>query len=305
MMSSKIPLLLAILLVHSSCSYRSLSPGYQEQYRHLQRELPCQSDSKESDFFLVLLVDARHLDYTDNCALLQTMAKHPSDGSKNGDVGHAWIYLKGVVDGKIIEIEGGHSGELGQIQPKYLEGVVVGLESHADNPIRYLWNTLNDGFFQRGCGDHLPTTAVKKILTADEFHDIYHFIDSYQYCKYSLTQRQCVSFVADVAAFAGLSLDHEITIAIDPQIEIGGEVLHLWQDPRYSYFTFSSPDVLEKSLIEACLQGTVEDARFWYIRKKGPCYHKKIKNLCNNMQMFPSRVARIISLQLTHSNSRW
>lgn len=60
------------------------------------------------DPYIVFLVNARQLDYSSFRSVLRTIAKHPSDWSKNGDVGHAWIYLKGDE-----VIEGGHSGELG------------------------------------------------------------------------------------------------------------------------------------------------------------------------------------------------
>ena len=80
-------------------------------------------------------------------------SKHPSDGSKNGDVGHAWIYLQGNVNGESIVIEGGHSGELGICQPKYFDGIMNYVEyGYADsscgemcclrnepNPVKYLW----------------------------------------------------------------------------------------------------------------------------------------------------------------------
>ena len=59
--------------------------------------------------FIIFAVDARKLDYSDCSRLLKTMAKHPSDGSKNSDVGHAWIYLK---QGDSI-LQGGHSAERG------------------------------------------------------------------------------------------------------------------------------------------------------------------------------------------------
>ena len=49
----------------------------------------------EEEYFVVFLVNARGLDYTDTLKFLKTVAKHPRDGSKNGDVGHAWVYLKG------------------------------------------------------------------------------------------------------------------------------------------------------------------------------------------------------------------
>src|SRR4051812_46329911 len=75
-------------------------------------------------FYLVFLVSAHHLDYSCSYRFCRTLAKHPRDGSKNGDVGHAWIYLYGKRGGEEIIVEGGHSGELGLLQPRYLDGVM-------------------------------------------------------------------------------------------------------------------------------------------------------------------------------------
>lgn len=68
---------------------------------------------EEDPYALILLVNARHLDYRTAASCLKTTAKHPSDGSKNGDVGHAWIVLKGPEG----EIEGGQSGRQAAINP--------------------------------------------------------------------------------------------------------------------------------------------------------------------------------------------
>ena len=155
-------------------------------------------------YFLVLAVEARQLDYSHGKAFLKTMVKHPSDGTKNGDVGHAWILLRG----RNITIEGGHSGERGCCQPKYFEGVMDYLEAGYRNPAQYLWEVQRDGFFQKGNGGHRPTFAVKVNLTKGEFEAIRNFIDPrhYDYANYAITGSQCASFVARVAQIAGLEL---------------------------------------------------------------------------------------------------
>src|SRR4051794_20263360 len=100
-----------VLFLTSCCSPQG--KAYQSFYAHLDTPLPKSSLLEPSDFYLVIFVNARHLDYTDCRSFLYTVAKHPSDRSKTGDVGHAWVYLKGIVHGEKVCIEGGHSGELG------------------------------------------------------------------------------------------------------------------------------------------------------------------------------------------------
>lgn len=212
---------------------------------------------------LTLFVTARHLDYSGFKELLQTMAKHPSDGSKNGDVGHAWIRLEGEIEGRRICLEGGHSAETGRCQPKYLEGIAERIEKGEPNPIEYLWSAQKDGFFQRGSGGHTPTYAVRRRLTKEQFLSILSYIrpEHYDYRNYSLVTSQCASFVANVAEIAGLDLDISVTISIPRYVRYAGKQVELWNDPVYASLTVASPDVLEKSLKRAVKERLVE--RIW------------------------------------------
>lgn len=280
--------LLLTLIITSSCSYRPTTPAYHEFYSHLDGiPIPASPRMKESDYFIVFLVDARHLDYTECPSLLRTIVKHPSDGSKNGDVGHAWIYLQGIVDGQHVCIEGGHSGELGSVQAKYFDGIMNYIEfgyanptdeqkcspRYEPNPIQYLWATQSDGFFQQGSGNHTPTCAVKIDLTEEQFQRILTFIhpDNYFYGDYTLTHNQCTTFLAKVAAVINFPIDYEVTVTIPSHLKVGGDRYTLWTDPKYGSFTFSSPDIAERSLIHALQSGKGEDALSWYKQKHRKC----------------------------------
>jgi len=210
-----------------------------------------------SDYYLILLVDAPHLDHTSNLGLIQSIARR-----EKRDVGHAWIYLQGIIDGKPYSIEGGHSGELGICQAKYFDGIMNYIEygepfqtthrsRYERNPIKYLWITQNDGFFQNGSGGHTPTFSLKIDLTKEQFETILTFIqpENYNYREYSLTHHQCCTFVAQVAALAGIYLDYQITIPIDQHLKLGRTTYTLWQDRQYSTFTFGSVDILERSMM--------------------------------------------------------
>lgn len=294
--------ILAIIL--AGCSWKPATPEYAELYSHLA-DRPNYSPMQETDYFVVLLVDARHLDYTYGPSTLKTIAKHPSDGSKNGDVGHAWIYLEGIENGKRVFIEGGHSGERGISQAKYFEGVMNYIHyGHANptkeqicspryepDPIKYLWTTQKDGFFQWGSGGHTPTFAAKITLTKEQFQSIVAFVHSsnYHYGDYALIHNQCSSFVAKVAALANLPIEYEVTMSIPPTVSFRNERWTLWTDPQYGTLTFSSPDIIERSLMQAVQEGRAEYALPWYFKYHGRCWCLRLKDLCENISRFPKR----------------
>jgi len=216
--------------------------------------------------FLVLLVSARHLNYSDATTFISTIACHP-DGSTRGDVGHAWIYLEGEYGGERIAIEGGHCGELGVREPRYCDAIMRAEELREANPVCHLWDSLSDGFFQHSDGGHCASFAAKVDLTAEQFSSILKFIKEYSFSSYSLTGQQCSSFVAQIAAIAGLYVDAAIEISIPSDIYFRGENIHLWSDPAYQSIVFSSPDCLEKALILATRQGKAQNALEWYKNK--------------------------------------
>jgi hypothetical protein len=283
--------LFILLLLICACSYIPKSDAYRSFYSHLKVNFS-DEPMQESPFFLVILVEARHLDYTHPHSFFKTLAKHPSDGSKNGDVGHAWIYLQGIANGETICLEGGHSGELGVLQPRYMEGVFLRYEQGNDDPIAYLWQTQPDGFFQYGSGKHDPTFAAKVDLTEAQFDCILRFVQAYDFTEYAITGNQCSSFAAQAAAFADLHLDCEITMQVDPSLYIGGKRICLWKNPDYSEITFSSPDIFERSLMQAVQEGRAENALCWY-RNTHPC---KSKWSASDWMFFPKRYLRFKTL---------
>ncbi|MBZ0110280.1 MAG: hypothetical protein K8F52_16650 [Candidatus Scalindua rubra] len=44
----------------------------------------------------------------------------------------------------------------------------------------------------------------------------------------------------------------------------GGKEYRLWTDPRYSNLKLSTPDIIERSLIHAVMEGRAEYALDWY-----------------------------------------
>lgn len=266
-------LFLVLFLV--GCHPCALNDSYHKQYSHLRvRKGTLKQEtafSPDCPYFVVLLVDAKHLDYSNPNALLSSVAKHP-DGTRDRGVGHAWILLSGYRDGQKIVIEGGHSGELGLVCPRYLDRVFLATqESQKEpNPIRYLFSSLPDGYFEKGPGKHKPTYAIRIELSEAAFLKIYKLMqpDQYNYKDYSLTQNQCTTLVTKVAAIGGLLLDPELTMPIPASIDFKGKRIHLWQDPRYQSITLPTPDMLEKNMILAVVEGKVKPALRWYTHRE-------------------------------------
>ncbi|WP_284452573.1 hypothetical protein [Parachlamydia acanthamoebae] len=287
-------LIFSILVIFTTSCCKPVSEEYGYFYSHLNTFTKPDVFFRESPYFLVILVNARHLDYTDNRSFLRTLAKHPSDGSKNSDVGHAWICLRGIIDGEYVEIEGGHTGETGLTQARYFDGMMDLVEKGSPNPVRYLWEMQHDGFFQNGSGGHHPTFAAKIDLTEEQFHTILTFIETYPYQDYAITKNQCSSFVAQVAALADWEIPCEVTLSIDPHLQIGPDLIPLWTDPRYAYLTISSPDMVEKSLMKAVATKQAQDARKWYLCTHPQSSQAYFSQLIESIQLAPQRVQRLL-----------
>lgn len=239
----------------------------------------------EDSYSLVLLVNARQLDYSNASSCLKTTAKHPSDGSKNGDVGHAWILLKGPEG----EIEGGQSGETGRYQPKYMEGVIENIELQSENPVSYLFCSQCDGYFQQGNGGHRPSLAVAIEITSDQYQAIQKLIETYPYHEYSLTSHQCTTFVKEAAAIANIQLEDEVLIPIPQCIKLSGREELFWSDPKYSVLTCGSPDRLEENFKELVRQGCARNVTKWYLRTHGI---QRRESCLETLRCFPERIIR-------------
>jgi len=231
-----------------------------------------------SEYFVVFLVASRNLDYFDNRVLFNTV-RYIDSPKRGGGVGHSWIYIHGIKDGREYSLEGGHSAWM-KGAPGYITGVMNlnkygysdpknspdGNFRHEPNPISYLWQVRKDGHFQQGPGGHYPTFAAKVDITKDQFERIIRLIDAdiYSFDSFSIIDKQCTTFVAKVAAMVGLNLNHMVSVKIDQEITVGGQRYRLWADPIYSKITFASPDKLETSLRHAVASGKAEYAIDWY-----------------------------------------
>lgn len=254
--------------------------------------------------FLIIAVDAPHLNYANATDFIHTVAKHPRSKSKCGDVGHAWIYLQGELNGEVICIEGGQSGETGELQSKYFDGIMnyidfgyanpkpYDIPRHEANPVKYLWETQQDGYFQCGSGGHTATYAIILELSTQQFVEILKLYNEYPFYEYSITQNQCCTFVCRAAHIAGLDLESHICLPINQTITIAGKTYRLWEDPCYSVLPVFTPDILERSMIQAVYEGKAEDALKLYSKIHRKCLRCRFKNLLDTIVRFPERYAR-------------
>lgn len=289
---SGLSILTFLLFQFTSCSWRPASEEYRMQYTYLEEKIQ-KGSFAGSDYYIVFLVDSKHFDYSDSYTFLNTFVKHPDSASKECTVGHAWILLKGLdALGNPIVIEGGHSGELGIEVPRYMDGIFSLIQAQDLNPIKYLWEPLNDGFFQKGNGGHTPTCAAKVNLKKEQFEDVLNFIhpEVYPYKKYSLTARQCVTFLTQIAALLDLNISSETSLPIKQSIIISKKKYILWTDPCYSLVTFSSPERLEHSLIKLLQKGKAECALEWYCAFST----KNKEHFLKKVQLLPFRIKRYL-----------
>ncbi|MFV0340625.1 MAG: hypothetical protein ACK5MA_08400 [Parachlamydiaceae bacterium] len=275
--------IIALLLCLASCC-KPHTESYQAFYSY-RTPFPQEERFVETPYYVIFLVNARHLDYSSLPSFMKTCAKHPSDCSKNGDVGHAWIYLSGPEG----VIEGGQSGETGLYQPRYFEGVLENSELGAENPVSYLWAPQSDGFFQCGSGGHRPTFAAKVDLSCDQYEKLKAFIYSYDFADYSLSSHQCTTFLKQAAALIDLHLDDQVLLEFPSTTTICGESCPLWRDPKYQCLPCGSPDKLEESLMSLVRSGSACNATCWYI--KSHCKQRQESYMQTSSQ-FPSRLCR-------------
>lgn len=228
------------------------------------------------DYYLIILTDAKGLRYTTEQQLIRSIAKHPRTGSKSGEIGHAWIYLKG--ENKVIE--GGHSGELGQTQPRFFEGLMnlheygfpypTQKKRYEPNPIKYFWVIQQDGFFQQGSGGHVPSFAAKFILNKEQYHRILQAIQSYPFNEYCLVKNQCTTFCLQLLKQIDIMIDALEVVDISPTITVYGSQIRLWEDPIYAKFPVFSPEKLEHGLKSLVKLGKAQDVSLWYKKKHKP-----------------------------------
>ena len=220
----------------------------------------------QDQYFLVVLVDARHLDYSSPYRYLSTLSASFIT-ERAPDPGHAWIVLSGYKDGKPWIFEGGHSVNCNSLMGAYIRDVTGLLQTQSDpNPVRHLFRVTEKGFFEYGSGENRPTFAAAIPLTKDGFDRICKLFDSdgYDFSQWGVRGPNCVQFALSCLATIGIELECYDVLPLPPSLSFLGKELPLWSDPQYASLALKTPDLLEKRLWELVKRGTALCATSWY-----------------------------------------
>ncbi len=256
-----------VTLLFASCSPR-FSDEYWEQYRYLgsireESHLYPQFCGKEH-YYLVVLVDARHLDYSSPEKYFSTLG-HGLFFSQEPLTGHAWIVLAGIRDGKSVVFEGGHTGEFGTVAPKYFDEVIrLSREENDPNPAKYLFTMLPDGRLEPGAGGHTPTFAAAFPLTQEGYERLNGLLQTYDFSRWSLTGPNCVRFARTCLSAIGVDIECRMTMTLPRSFRYGAMTVRLWSDTCYSSLTAETPEMLEFQLWELVKNGSALVAKKWY-----------------------------------------
>ena len=233
---------LIFCLLYVSCSFGNRVP-YQASQDMLKAP---------SSFYLDICVDAKHFDYSHGAAFLRSYFDRD-----DMSFGHAWMRLYGKKNETAVHIEGGHSGEISDFLPRYLDQLIAAAKRGERNPIQHLYTPRYDGYFESGNGGHTPTTVIRIAITEAQFDAMRDLVEKkrYPFSRYSLCDAQCTIFVVKLASLANLVLEHEVTMPVPQNIRFDGVDLRLWSDREYSTLTISTPDRLEESMLQAVREG--------------------------------------------------
>jgi hypothetical protein len=238
--------------------------SYIEDIRTLSKNFPPFPPTNE--YFLVILVDARHADYSSTRGYVTSLAESLIR-QHYLDPGHAWIVLAGKKDGKPWVFEGGHSVNCPAVTKYYFQHV-LGLFSEEEdpNPARHLFAPTNIGSLEQGPGDSQPTFAAAIPLTQEGFERILKLFDEdgYDFSCWGIQGPNCIQFALSCLATAGIEFECHETLPVPPSFSIFGNEIRLWSDPEYSRLNLRTPDLLEKRLFDLVRQGTAYFALPWY-----------------------------------------
>ncbi len=205
---------------------------------------------------LYLLTKAAAWDYRNTRSYLVSHARQPW--------GHSWLILESPTN----RLECGLNGNFGREKPKYGDGVSRKLRDGDPNPISYLWETMSDGEIEIGNGRRTPTFVWRMPITMRQHQLIYAQVMHWPYDRIGVTTNNCIDFVADAAAAAGLSLIHRVRLTIPSDIKILGKTWHMWTDPQYRIIEYSTADLLETDLRHLARFGIGRDVTAWYLASK-------------------------------------
>lgn len=210
----------------------------------------------DEGYYLYILNEHANWDYSTASSLVFTIWMRPW--------AHSWLILESPRD----RLEFGHTGDLGQTQPRYHEGVFQGIRKGDPDPIAYLWQTMNDGQFQTGQPSRPPTFVWRMPITRRRYHLIHEYVMQRTYDRFGLRSNNCTNLVAEVAALAGIHLIHRIQLTLPQETKFFGRMRRVWTDPRYRILEYATPEVLDADLRHLARLGIGTDVTEWYLSLK-------------------------------------
>ncbi len=210
----------------------------------------------DEGYYLYVLNESANWDYNDPTSLLFSIWQRPW--------AHSWLILESPQD----RLEFGHTGDFGQIKPRYHEGVFQRIRDGDPNPIAYLWETMSDGQFQIGKPNRPPTFVWRMPITRRRYQLIYEYVMQRKYDQFGVRTNNCTDMVIETAALAGINLIHRIRLTLPPEVKFWVWTLRVWTDPQYRILEYSTPEVLDADLRQLARLGIGSDVTAWYLALK-------------------------------------
>jgi hypothetical protein len=271
------------------CCIGKASDRWLHRYSYIQ-ELTSPSLSSFSgseDYFLVVLVNARHPDYSSPFAYIWDLTWHYICENQP-DTGHAWIVLVGKQKGKRWIFEGGHSVNCTVVMPRYAKKLISLVCDEAENPARSLFKSTSEGLFEYGSGNNNPTFAAAFPLTQNQFERIISSIKDYQFAQWGLKGPNCVVFVQNCLTSIGIECPLLDTVEVPQTVGFAGMQVQLWSDPSYALLDVKTPDLLEKRLYDLVKTEKATSAVSWYHEFKQQIRAGKLST--NELPFYPKRL---------------
>jgi hypothetical protein len=210
----------------------------------------------DEGYALYILTEAANWDFSDGTSFLVSMWLRPW--------AHAWMILESPGS----RLEFGHTGDFGLEKPRYHEGVMQRVRDGDPNPIGYLWQTMADGQFQLGKPNRPPTFVWRMPITGRRYQLVYEHVMQRKYEQFGVRTNNCTDMVVEIAALAGINLNHRIRLTLPAETRVWGRTRRVWTDPQFRILEFSTPEVLESDLRQLARLGIGSDATEWYLAWK-------------------------------------
>jgi hypothetical protein len=210
----------------------------------------------DEGYYLSILNEAARWDYHSTKSLLFSIWQRPW--------AHSWLMLESPGE----RLECGHTGDLGQSNLRFHDGVFQGIRDGDPNPIAYLWQTRSDGFFQIGKPNRPPTFVWRMPVTRQRYQLMHDYVRQRTYDQFGVRSNNCTDMVFATAALAGINLIHRIRLTLPPETKVWGRTARVWTDPRYRILEYGTPDVLEVDLRQLARLGIGSNATEWYLSLK-------------------------------------